>query len=80
MYLLGIYLVQLFADLHKVYANQYLHLIDCDKLLICESYAVAQNTADLLADIDNISNQQPCCWLVFEHNLGNWNEWVDSQT
>ena len=55
MYLLGICLVQLFADLLKVCANQYLRHVDSDKLLICESYAVAQNTADLLADIDNIA-------------------------
>ena len=45
----------MFADLLKVYANQYLHHVDSDKLLVCESYAVAQNTADLLADIHNIA-------------------------
>ena len=53
--MLGIYLVQFFADLHKVYANQHLHHVDSDKLIICESYAVTQNTADLLSDIDNIA-------------------------
>ena len=59
MHLLGIYLVQLFDHLHKGYANQYLHHVESDKLLIFESYAVAQNTTAPLADIDNITTPKP---------------------
>ena len=53
-YLQGIYLAQFFADLKKGNANQYLHHVDSDKLLICEIYAVAQNTTAPLADNNNI--------------------------
>ena len=48
--LLGIYLIQLFTDIHPVFANNYLHKVDSDKLLVCEAYSVAQKTATILKD------------------------------
>ena len=48
----------MFADLKKGSANQYLHHVDSDKLLICEIYAVAQNATAPLADIDNIATSK----------------------
>ena len=49
--LLGIFLEQLFADLHPVFANQYLHKVDSDSILICESYMIGKKTAVHLENI-----------------------------
>ena len=49
--LLGIFLEQLFADLHPVFANQYLHKVDSDSILICESYMVGNKITVLLENI-----------------------------
>ena len=40
--------MELFADLHPVFANQYLHTIDSDKVLICEVSRVAGLTVSKL--------------------------------
>ena len=48
--LLGIYLIQLFTYMLPVFANNYLHKVDSDKLLVCEAYSVAQKTATILKD------------------------------
>lgn len=69
---LGIYLIQLFTDLHlclitSVFANNYLHKVD--KLFVSEAYSVAQKTATIFKDpalktskadeiIDNLSLNQ----------------------
>ena len=44
----GVYLLQLFSDLHPVFPNRYLHQIDSDNVLICEVHCVAYGTASLL--------------------------------
>ena len=59
----GLFTLELFADLHPVFSNQYLHVVDSDKILSCEVYAVAHKTAERLLDpllptpkADNIYN------------------------
>ena len=44
----GLFTLELFADLHSVLANQYLHVVDSDKILSCEVYNVAHKTAEIL--------------------------------
>ena len=44
----GVFLLQLFADLHQVFANRYLHRVDSDEVLICEVHQVACEIAVLL--------------------------------
>ena len=46
----GIYLLQLFAHLHCVFTDSYLHHVDSDDILVCEVYEVAQQTAKKLTD------------------------------
>lgn len=48
----GLCMLQLFADIHQVFANEYLHNVDSDKVLVCETYEVAHNTADKLLNPD----------------------------
>ena len=48
---LGLYLLQLFSDLHDLYSNQYLHRADSD-IIICESYNQAIKTADALKTVE----------------------------
>ena len=43
--------MQLFADLHPIFASQYLHKVDNDSILICESYKVGKKTTVLLENI-----------------------------
>ena len=43
--------MQLFADLHPVFANKFLHCVDSDTILICEAYNVAEKTANIKAKI-----------------------------
>ena len=43
-------MLQLFADLHPVFANKFLHHVDSDHVLICEVFDVAKNTALALQD------------------------------
>ena len=49
----GVFTLELFADLH-IFANQYLHCIDSDKILSCEVYNVARSIASKLVR-NNIS-------------------------
>ena len=44
----GLFTLELFADLYPVFANQYLHVVDSDKILGCEVYNVAHKTAEKL--------------------------------
>ena len=44
----GLYTLELFADLNPIFANQYLHCVDSDKVLSCEVHGVARLTADNL--------------------------------
>ena len=46
----GLYTLELFADLHPIFANQYLHVVDSDKILSCEVHDVAHRTAKKLID------------------------------
>ena len=48
----GIFMLQLFADIHKLYANFYLHRVDGDNSIIaCEAYDIAMKTANDLQTI-----------------------------
>ena len=51
---LGIFLVHLFPDLHQIFTNQYLHKVDSDSILICESYMVGKKTAIHLENITEL--------------------------
>ena len=42
--------MQLFADLHPVFANKVLHCVDSDTILICEAYNVAEKAANIIKD------------------------------
>ena len=42
--------MQLFADLHRVFAKKFLHCDDSDTILICEAYNVAEKTANIIKD------------------------------
>ena len=42
----GIYLLQLFADLHPIFAYSYLHRVDSDHILLCEVQRIAIETAN----------------------------------
>ena len=44
----GLFTLGLFSDLHSIFANQYLHCVDSDRVLSCEVYAVAHRTAEKL--------------------------------
>ena len=44
----GVYLIQLFADLQCIFTDSYLHRVDSDSVLICETYNVAQKTVQTL--------------------------------
>ena len=46
---LGLYLTQLFANLHPTFANKFLQHVDSDEILICEADGVANQTAVTLA-------------------------------
>ena len=45
-------MLQLFDDLHSIFANNYLHVVDSDKVLICEVYNIATQTSKLLLGPD----------------------------
>ena len=49
---LGLYLLQLFSDLHHLYSSQHLHRVDSDTKIICESYNHATKTADALKTVE----------------------------
>ena len=42
--------MQLFADLHTLFANTFLRCVDSDTILICEAYNVAEKTANIIKD------------------------------
>ena len=44
----------LFADLYPVFASKYLHCVDSNKILACETFAVAKKTAMKLLDNQNL--------------------------
>ena len=44
----GLFTLELFSDQHSIFANQYLHCVDSDRVLSCEVYAVAHRTAEKL--------------------------------
>lgn len=46
----GLYTLELFADLHPIFADQYLHVVDSDRVLSCEVFSVAHKTALILID------------------------------
>ena len=46
--------MQLFADLYPVFANKYLHWVHNNKILACETFAVAKKTAMKLLDNQNL--------------------------
>ena len=45
---IGIFLLQLMADLHPIFMNKYLHKTDSDHVLVCETKAVAEKTIENL--------------------------------
>ena len=49
---LGLYLLKLFSDIHHLYSNQYLHRVDSNTTIICESYNQAIKTADALKAVE----------------------------
>lgn len=69
--LLGIYLFQLFADLHPVFANNYLHKVDSDKFIVCEAYSVAQKTATILKD--PALKTPNACEIIYNLSLDQFN-------
>ena len=50
----GVFFQQLFADLHPVFANRYLHQVVSDEVLTCEVYCIVHETAHVLLD-ENLS-------------------------
>ena len=44
----GLFTLELFAYLHPVFANQYLHVVNSDKILSCEVFNIAHQTAQKL--------------------------------
>ena len=50
----GVFLLQLFGDLHPGFTNRYLHQAGSDEVLICEVHCVAHETANVLLD-ENLS-------------------------
>ena len=44
----GLSTLELFSDLDSIFANQYLHCVDSDRVLSCKVYAVAHRTAEKL--------------------------------
>ena len=44
----------LFADLYPVFASKYLHCVDSNKILACETFVVAKKTAMNLLDNQNL--------------------------
>ena len=43
--------MQLFADLHPVFTNKFLHCVDSDTVLLCEAYNVAEKTVNIIKDL-----------------------------
>ena len=48
----GIFLLQLMADIHPVFANQYLHKTDSDTVIACETRGIAMNTITHLRNLE----------------------------
>ena len=46
----GVYLLQLFTDLHPVFTKNYPHCVERDKILIGEVHNITQHTAEILRD------------------------------
>ena len=44
----GLFTLELFSDLHSIFANQYLHCVDSDCILSCKVYPVAHHNAENL--------------------------------
>ena len=51
-FIIGLFMLQLFDDLHNVFAHNYLHRVDSDKVLICEVFAIARKAGDYLLSPD----------------------------
>ena len=45
---MGIFLLQLMADLHPIFMNKYLHKTDSDHILVCETKAVVEKAIENL--------------------------------
>ena len=52
LHIIGLYLFQLFADLLDIFANQYLHHVDNDNILIFQVHHVAKKANDRLGSND----------------------------
>ena len=48
----GMFLLQLMADIHPVFADRYLHKTDSDTLISCETKAIATRTVERLRNIE----------------------------
>ena len=69
--------MQLFADLYPVFANKYLHWVHNNKILACETFAVAKKTAMKLLDNQNLQKPKADA-LVESHSVdSNQNTFVE---
>ena len=57
----GIFLLQLMADIHPVFANKYLHKTDSDAVISCETKGIATKTVERLRNLE-----APRCMEVYE--------------
>ena len=57
----GIFLLQLMADIHPVFANKYLHKTDSDTVISCETKGIATKTVERLRNLE-----APRCMEVYE--------------
>ena len=60
---LRVYQLQLFADIHKIYANNYFHHVDSDTILICKCYNVLHAVGLVFDDIENLSTATAISFL-----------------
>ena len=66
----GLFTLELFSDLHPIFANHYLHCVDSDTILSSQVYNIAQNTAQKLIseDIQTPKSDQIINSLTLDEN------------
>ena len=61
----ALFLLELFADLHPIFANEYVHHVDSDSILVCEVTAVAEAIFERFTDLDTLPTPKSVAFLKF---------------
>ena len=81
----ALFLLELFADLHPIFANEYVHHVDSDSILVCEVTAVAEAVCERFNDLDTLPTPKSVaflkfgCWWQQQCHHYNTTEWWKTQ-